>query len=110
MPALTCPRRPRSAERLTHGLTTSLTRTASPDARAATGLLEASSVCSIQLPLNFGPQHLAFPQDGRFLYLLGEMSGLIAVFERNAATGGLERVQRVPMGAGANWIQVVRVT
>jgi 6-phosphogluconolactonase (cycloisomerase 2 family) len=37
------------------------------------------------------------------------MSGLIAVFERNATTGGLERVQRVTTGAGANWIQVVRV-
>jgi len=67
-------------------------------------------VCSVQLPLNFGPRHLALCQDGRFLYLLGEMSGLIAVFERNATTGGLERVQRVAMGAGANWIQVVRVT
>ncbi|MEY3765221.1 MAG: hypothetical protein RLZ03_180 [Pseudomonadota bacterium] len=66
-------------------------------------------MCSVQLPLNFGPRHLAFSQDGRFLYLLGEMSGLIAVFERNATTGGLERVQRVTTGAGANWIQVVRV-
>lgn len=67
-------------------------------------------MCSVELPLNFGPRHLVFSQDGRFLYLLGEMSGLIAVFERNATTGGLERVQRVPIGAGANWIQVVRVT
>ena len=56
------------------------------------------------------PQHLVFSQDGRFLYLLGEMSGLIAVFERNATTCGLERVERVPIGEGANWIQVVRVT
>ena len=67
-------------------------------------------MCSVELPLNFGPQHLVFSQDGRFIYLLGEMSGLIAVFERNATTCGLERVERVPIGAGANWIQVVRVT
>jgi len=34
----------------------------------------------------------------------------LSLFRRDAATGGLERVQRVPIGAGANWIQVVRVT
>ncbi|MFZ9554865.1 MAG: beta-propeller fold lactonase family protein, partial [Limnohabitans sp.] len=36
-------------------------------------------MCSVELPLNFGPRHLVFSQDGRFIYLLGEMSGLIAV-------------------------------
>jgi 6-phosphogluconolactonase len=60
---------------------------------AATGMLDASSVRSIQLPLNFGPRHLVFSQDGRFLYLLGEMSGLIAVFECNATTGDLRLTQ-----------------
>ncbi len=60
---------------------------------ATTGALDASSVRSVKLPPNFGPRHLVFSQDGRFLYLLGEMSGLIAVFECTADSGALTLIQ-----------------
>ena len=62
---------------------------------AATGMLDAAAVQREPLPANFGPRHLVFSHDGRFLYLLGEMSGLIAVFACDAATGSLTRIQTV---------------
>ena len=56
---------------------------------AATGQLDATAVRSIRMPDNFGPRHLVFSPDGRFLYLLGEMSGLVAVFAHHADSGTL---------------------
>jgi 6-phosphogluconolactonase len=59
------------------------------------GLLDAERQQCVRLPDNFGPRHLAFSPDGRFLYLLGEMSGQIAVFSREPATGALTLIEQV---------------
>ena len=59
------------------------------------GRLDAAAVRSIRLPDNFGPRHLRFSPNGRFLYLLGEMSGLVAVFDYHADTGALTLTQTV---------------
>ena len=42
-----------------------------------------------------GPRHMAFRPDGRFAYLLNELSSTIAVFAYDAATGGLKELQTV---------------
>jgi 6-phosphogluconolactonase len=62
---------------------------------ADSGLLDVASMHSVRLPENFGPRHLVLSPNGRFLYLLGEMSGQIAVFERNATTGSLTWIETV---------------
>ena len=60
---------------------------------ASTGQLNAQNSTSTKLPKDFGPRHFVFSNDGKFLYLLGEMSGHVAVFERQANTGELKQIQ-----------------
>ena len=66
---------------------------------AATGQLGGSSGTAVststKLPKDFGPWHFVFSNDGKFLYLLGEMSGDVTVYERNADTGALNKIQAI---------------
>jgi 6-phosphogluconolactonase len=66
---------------------------------AATGQLGGPSggeaSVSTKLPKDFGPRHFVFSNDGRFLYLLGEMSGNVVVYERAADTGALKQIQSI---------------
>ena len=62
---------------------------------AVTGRLNLEAAQRVQLPKNFGPRHQVLSADGRFLYLLGEMSGEIAVFSRDASSGALTLIERV---------------
>ncbi|HEX3962958.1 MAG TPA: lactonase family protein [Trebonia sp.] len=43
-----------------------------------------------------GPRHLAFRPDGRFAYLISEMSATMTAFGYDAATGALTEIQTVP--------------
>ena len=42
-----------------------------------------------------GPRHLTFGPDGRFAYLVEEMGGMVDVYRYDAATGGLDSIQRI---------------
>lgn len=59
------------------------------------GQLLREQMRSTRLPDGFGPRHFVFSRDGRFLYLLGEMSGQVAVFERHPASGAITQIQLV---------------
>jgi len=54
------------------------------------------------------PRGIACDPQGHALISSGEFSDQLSVFRIDPHTGDLDRVQRVPVGAGANWIQVVR--
>lgn len=45
-----------------------------------------------QLPPDFGPRHLLFNQSGKQLYVIGELSGNVAVFDYNAGQLTLKQV------------------
>jgi 6-phosphogluconolactonase len=62
---------------------------------ARNGQLARDARVSTRLPAGFGPRHFVFSRDGRFLYLLGEMSGHVAVFERDTALGALRLIQSI---------------
>jgi len=44
-----------------------------------------------------GPRHMAFSQDGRFAYVLGEMLATVTAFRYDAAGGRLEEIETVPI-------------
>jgi 6-phosphogluconolactonase len=48
---------------------------------------------NVRLPPGSGPRHIAFSADGRFAYLMNEMSADITVFAYDGATGALEALQ-----------------
>ncbi|MFJ3906264.1 lactonase family protein [Streptomyces sp. NPDC090025] len=56
--------------------------------RLADGRLERVSEAT--LPPGTGPRHLAFAQDGRTLYAIGELDGSITAFSYDAATGTVQ--------------------
>ena len=48
----------------------------------------------VTVPENTGPRHLAFAPNGKFLYVVGEMSGTVTAFLINDKTGGLKQVNQ----------------
>ena len=48
----------------------------------------------VTVPENTGPRHLAFAPNGKFLYVVGEMSGTVTAFSINDKTGGLNQVNQ----------------
>lgn len=55
----------------------------------------------VALPAGSGPRHLAFHPNGRFVYLVSELTAMVDVFRWNAASGTLEPVQSwSPYAAG----------
>ncbi|MDY0916083.1 lactonase family protein [Pseudomonas viridiflava] len=48
----------------------------------------------VTVPENTGPRHLAFAPNGKFLYVVGEMSGTVTVFSIDDKTGGLKQVNQ----------------
>ncbi|GBH18057.1 6-phosphogluconolactonase [Pseudomonas syringae pv. actinidiae] len=48
----------------------------------------------VAVPDNTGPRHLAFSSDGRFMYVVGEMSGTVTAFSINEKTGALKQVSQ----------------
>jgi len=52
---------------------------------------------ALALPAGSGPRHFVFGADGRFVYLLNELSADIAVLRWNADNGRLSAVQTVPL-------------
>lgn len=64
-----------------------------PEAGKAHSLLDESRVVRIQMDSGSGPRHICFHPNGRFAYLISELSGKITVFSYNE--GKLERLQTI---------------
>lgn len=60
--------------------------------RFAEGVLTPIGKGFVQLPAGTGPRHLAFAKDGRFVYVVGEMSGTVTGFAINPESGALSQV------------------
>lgn len=59
---------------------------------ANTGELTPIGNGYVSLPANTGPRHLAFSANGKFLYVVGEMSGTVTAFSIDASTGALTQI------------------
>lgn len=62
---------------------------------AAKGSLEPIGSGQVAAPPHSGPRHLAFAPDGRFLYVVGEMSGTVSVFAIDPDSGALTPMEEV---------------
>jgi len=56
---------------------------------AKTGVLTPIGSGFVSVPKKTGPRHLAFSQDGKYLYVVGEMSGTVTAFAIDDKTGAL---------------------
>ncbi|MEO6679407.1 MAG: lactonase family protein [Pseudomonas sp.] len=59
---------------------------------AKTGALSPIGSGAISVPDNTGPRHLAFSPNGKYLYVVGEMSGTVTAFSINDSTGALTQI------------------
>ncbi|MNF43231.1 6-phosphogluconolactonase [compost metagenome] len=59
---------------------------------AKTGALTPIGSGYISVPDHTGPRHLAFSQNGKYLYVVGEMSGTVTAFSINDSTGALSQI------------------
>jgi len=62
---------------------------------ADTGRLNTANARSVSTPPGTGPRHLAFHPSGDYVYLVGELSGTVTVYEYDAAAGRMSAVQTV---------------
>jgi 6-phosphogluconolactonase len=70
---------------------------------AATGTLKPSDPPAHKTPEKSGPRHFVFHPNGKFVYLIHELNGDVAVFTYDAKTGAWAEVQRttaLPEGFG----------
>ncbi len=56
---------------------------------AKTGALTPIGSGFVSVPAKTGPRHLAFSHDGKYLYVVGEMSGTVTAFSIDDKTGAL---------------------
>ncbi|WP_263788655.1 lactonase family protein [Salinibacter grassmerensis] len=63
---------------------------------AEQGRLDTAAVRVVSTPPGTGPRHLAFHPDGETVYLIGELSGTITVYDYNAERGRMRAKQTVP--------------
>lgn len=56
---------------------------------AKTGALTPIGTGFVSVPAKTGPRHLAFSNDGKYLYVVGEMSGTVTAFAIDDKTGAL---------------------
>lgn len=59
---------------------------------ANTGALSPIGSGYVSVPANTGPRHLAFSPNGKYLYVVGEMSGTVTGFSIDKNTGALTQV------------------
>jgi 6-phosphogluconolactonase len=55
------------------------------------GALTPSAPASVPSAPGAGPRHLSFHPSGRFAYVVNELGNTVSAYERDAATGALER-------------------
>ncbi|WP_321919417.1 lactonase family protein [Paraburkholderia tropica] len=56
------------------------------------------------------PRGFNIDPSGRWLFAVGQLSTQMSVYRIDAKTGALEETGQVPVGKGANWVEVVRYT
>jgi 6-phosphogluconolactonase len=61
----------------------------------STGLLEPNAPPFIALHPGWGPRHLAFHPNGRYLYLISEMGSMLTTLDYDAASGTLKELQSI---------------
>jgi 6-phosphogluconolactonase len=61
---------------------------------ATGGVLTPSDPPATRVPEKSGPRHFAFRPDGKFVYLIHELNGDVAVFSYDAKSGAWSEVQR----------------
>ncbi len=61
----------------------------------STGALDTSAVRVVSTPPGTGPRHLDFHPNGEYVYLIGELSGTVTVYEYNEERGQMTAVQTV---------------
>lgn len=59
---------------------------------AKTGALTPIGSGFVSVPAKTGPRHLAFSHDGKYLYVVGEMSGTVTAFSIDDKTGALTQL------------------
>jgi hypothetical protein len=59
------------------------------------GELMRDKVGEVELAPGAGPRHMAFRPDGRFAYVINELSKTVTAFQVDGQTGGLEEVQTI---------------
>lgn len=59
---------------------------------ANTGALTPIGTGYVSVPSNTGPRHLAFSANGKYLYVVGEMSGTVTAFAIDDSTGALTQI------------------
>ena len=64
---------------------------------AQKGAIKPNDPAYLKTAEGFGPRHLAFGRSTRFLYVLGEMAGSLAVFRFDAKKGTGEKIQSISM-------------
>jgi 6-phosphogluconolactonase len=62
---------------------------------AATGMLAPAAPPAVRLKDKAGPRHFAFHPGGKVVYVIGELDGIVYVFDYDAATGQLKERQAV---------------
>ena len=79
-----------------------------------TGQLVANKVPSIEVSPGDGPRHLTFHPNGKFVYVINELSNTIIAFEYEKDDGTLKRTQTVstlPLGfSGKSWTAEVVIS
>lgn len=81
---------------------------------AATGTLTPSDPPAHKVPDKSGPRHFVFHPGGKFVYLLHELNGDVAVFTYEARSGAWDEIQRttaLPEGfSGKPWAADIHIT
>ena len=70
--------------------------------KAGKGTLTANAPPGCALPPGSGPRHLVFHPNGRFVYVINELSSSVGVFEYHARRGELKQVQMIST-LSPNW-------
>lgn len=61
----------------------------------STGQLDIKKATSAKDESRNGARHFVFSQDGGFVYLLGELTGVVMVYTRDKETGALKEIQKI---------------
>ncbi|WP_341912336.1 beta-propeller fold lactonase family protein [Ferrovibrio terrae] len=80
---------------------------------SATGMLTQSSPPNTVAPAKSGPRHLVFHPNGKFAYLLTELSADIIAYRYDAKAGTLKDLQTVsimPAGGAKPWAADLQIT
>ncbi|NVO15316.1 MAG: lactonase family protein [Rhodoplanes sp.] len=62
---------------------------------AGAGTLSPAVPATVKVTEGTGPRHFVLSRGDRFLYMLGQLTGVVTVFDRDPTTGGLAQIQAI---------------